>query len=111
MWHPTTAQRVCHSTRLLTRNSNPSTHKIHRSTSHYVSEPLYRPKARHPWCHIISPSQSHNPRLRMVGCLHHQQNSALSRISHSLSGHSPLLQPTILPNRYVPSQPYSSLAC
>jgi hypothetical protein len=110
MWHPTTVQRVCHSTRLPTCNSNRSTHIIHHSTNLYVSEPLYRPKAHHPWCHIISRSQSHNPRLPTVGCLPHQQNLALSRTSHSLSGRSPLLQPKILPRRHVPPQPHLSLA-
>jgi hypothetical protein len=104
MWHRTTTQRVCHSTRLPTHSSNQSTHKIHHSMSHYVSGPLYRLKARHPWCHIISPSQSHNPRLPMVGCLRHQKNLALSRISHYLSGRSPL-QPKILLSRHVLSQP------
>ena len=108
MWHHTMAQRVYHSTRLPTRNSNHSTHKIHRSTKLYVSDPLYRPKAHHPWCHIISRSQSHNPRLPMVGCLRHQKNLALSRIS--LSGPSPLLQLKIRPRRHVPSQPHLSLA-
>ena len=104
MWHPTTAQRVCHSTRLRTCNSNISTHKTHRSTSLYVSERLYHLKAHHPWCHIISLSQSHNPRLPAVGCLRHQQNLAL--FQRSLNGPSPLLQPKILLRRHVPSQPH-----
>ena len=110
MWHPISAQRVCHSTRLSTRNSNWSTHKIHRSMNHYVSEPLYSPKTHHPWCHMISRSRSHNPRPPRIGCLRHQQNSAHSRTSHTLSGRSPLLQPKILRRRHVPSQPHLSLA-
>lgn len=108
MWHPTTAQRVCHSTRLPTRNSDPPTHKIHHSTNQYVSKPLHRPKAHHPWCHMITRSQSHNPNPPRLGCLRHQQNLAHSRTSSSLSGHS--LQAKILPRRHVLFQLHLSSA-
>ena len=110
VWHNTTTQRVCHSTRLPTRNSNSWARKIHHSTKRYVSEPLHRPKAHHPWCHsrTISRSRFHNPRLMRIGYHRHQLNSALSRTSQS--GSSPLLQPKINPGRYVPSRPHLSLA-
>jgi hypothetical protein len=107
MWHPTTAQRVCHLTRLPTRDSNSWARKTHHSTNNSVSEPLYRSKVHHPWCHshIISRSQSHNTRLPRIGCHRHQQNLALSRTSQS--GRSHLLQPK---SRHVPSQSHLSLA-
>ncbi len=109
MWHPTTAQCGCLPTRLSTRNSNPSTHKIHRSMNRSVSAPLHRPQAHHPWCHMTSRSRSHNPPLPRVGRLHHQRNLVLFRTSRSLSCHS-LLQLKIHPRRHVSSPLHFSLA-
>jgi hypothetical protein len=99
MWHPTTAQRVSHPTRLPTCDSDPSTHNIYRSMNRYVLEPMYRPR-----CHLTSSFKCHNPLLPRVGLLHHQilplRILALYQTFCFLSGRSLLRLKTNL-NRHV----------
>jgi hypothetical protein len=114
MWHPTTTRRVCHPTRLPTRNTNLPTHNTYRFTNRYVSEPRCCPIAHRTWCHLASRSQCYNPPLPRVGRLHHQiflqQILALSQTSRSLSGPSfLLLQPKTHPSRYVLFRAHFSL--
>jgi hypothetical protein len=109
MWHPTTAQRVSHPTRLPTCDSNPSTHKVYRSTNRYVSEPMYSPR-----CHLTSSFKCLSPLLPTVGLLHHRIRQlrilALYRTFRSLSGRSLLLPKTNL-SRHVLSQLISLWHC
>jgi hypothetical protein len=109
MWHPITAQRVSHPTRLPTCDSNPLTHKAYHSTNRYVLEPMYSPR-----CHSTLSFKCLNPLLPRVGLLHHRilplQILALYQTLCSLSGRS-LLLPKTNPSRHVLSPAHSLWHC